>query len=158
MHYISVDLSQATLRRIYGANFTWYSSMLSTTLPISPSSSSTSSDNVLAYRPNYLDSHGSNLAALFVNLEALHPCIGTMDYAISCKLFTYEEDGFRQGRSIIEAADNGNSIVIFDQNVNMATYGFALEGCAQFDSSCFNYNLQLNLVCLLPRSLCANNR
>ena len=38
--------------------------------------SSISSDNLIAYHPNYRDRDGSNLATVFVNLEALYPCIG----------------------------------------------------------------------------------
>ena len=44
-------------------------------LNISPSLNIMSSDNILAYRPSYNDGHGSNFAALFINLKAVYPCI-----------------------------------------------------------------------------------
>ena len=40
-----------------------------------PSSSSISSDDILAYRPSYHDRHGSNLATLFINLGAVYPVL-----------------------------------------------------------------------------------
>ena len=126
-----------------------------TELTISPGSSSTSSNNMIAYYPNYTDAHRSSLATLFVNLEALYPCVDSHN-DISCKLFPYEDDGFRGGRAILESSDDGGNFEIFGQRI--ATYAFALDGCAQLDSNCYStpsqFSMDLLLVCLLPRSQC----
>ena len=46
-----------------------------------PLTASTSTNNLLAYRPNYQDSHTSGLAALFVNIEGVFPCVaGTPEH------------------------------------------------------------------------------
>ena len=130
----------------------------STQLNISPSLNITSSDNILAYRLSYNDRHGSNFAALFINLKAVYPCVTSYTH-ISCKLFTSEDDGFRGGKAIFEASDNGANFQIFG-GTTIITYAFAVEGCAQLTSSCTNippdYAMDLTLVCLLPSSQCSN--
>ena len=114
--------------------------------------------NIIAYRPRYQDisirGHGgsSSTAGLFINMECAFPC--TRAYANFmnnpvCKIFTYEEDGFRSYRSIIEVADGGNHIRIFSQSTSdiSATYGFGVQGCAEFTESCFPTSHQLMIVC-----------
>lgn len=130
---------------------------ISTRLDISPSINGLSSDNILAYRPNFYDGHGSNLATIFINLEAVYPCI-TDYHHISCKLFPSEDDGFRRGRAIFEASDNGGNFRIF--GAHSTTYAFALEGCTQLSSRCITnivsarFNMAFTLVCFLPSSQC----
>ena len=118
-----------------------------------PSIASTSTNNLLAYRPNYQDSHTSGLAALFVNIEGVFPCIaGTPEYYPVCEVFTYDEDGFRNGRALIEAADCGNNIQIFGGT--SATFGFGFSGCSTMTTDCFSYYTEYTIVCLLPRNRC----
>lgn len=114
----------------------------------------TSSNNMVAYRPNYRDAHSSNLAALFVNLQSLFPCLSGANFHPTCSLFTSESDGFRDGKAIIQAADIGNNFRIFSSRTNFETFGFAVEGCSTFSRDCID-NLELDLVCLLPRNRCA---
>ena len=45
-----------------------------------PSMPEISSNNLLAYRPRYADLHKSNLAALFINLEGVFPCLTSTGY------------------------------------------------------------------------------
>jgi len=78
-----------------------------------PSQPSTSADNTLAYRPNYADYHQSGFAGVFLNLEKIFPCGSTGDKTPLCSVFTYDEDGFRKGKAIIEAQDNGYAIRVF---------------------------------------------
>ena len=112
----------------------------------------TSSNNIIAYRPNYRDAHNSNLGALFVNLQTLFPCL-TSNVHPACSIFTSEEDGFRGGKPIIQAADIGNNFRIFSTSSNFETFGFAVSGCSTFASSCVS-TLEVELVCLFPRGRC----
>lgn len=118
-----------------------------------PLTASTSTNNLLAYRPNYQDSHTSGLAALFVNIEGVFPCIaGTPEHYPVCEVFTYDEDGFRNGRALIEAADCGNNLRIFSGTA--ATFGFGFSGCSTMNTDCFAHYTEYAIVCLLPRSRC----
>ena len=114
----------------------------------------TSSDNVVAYRPNYNDAHRSNLGILFINLQALYPCLNGGNIHPACGILTSEEDGFLRGRSIIQAADIGNNFRIFSSTANFETFGFGFSGCTTFVGTCVS-GFELNLVCLLPRNRCA---
>ena len=73
---------------------------------------SITTNNFMFYRPWFNDGMGSNLAALFLNLEAIFPCIVSVSrvgaYYPICHAFTDEEDGFRGGRSILDTGDIGN--------------------------------------------------
>ena len=48
--------------------------------------------------PCFADRHGSGLAAVFLNLEAIFPCTSVIP---QCGVLTHEEDGFFGGRSFI---------------------------------------------------------
>ena len=90
-----------------------------------------------------------------MNIEELFPCAtGLPEFFPVCKLFTFEDDGFRNGHAIIDTADHGNySIVIFN-GTNIATYGFAFTGCPTFTTECFPNLADFSIVCLLPRNRC----
>ena len=107
----------------------------------------------LAYRPSYSDYHGSGLAGMFINMEAVFPCFtaGTID----CRMFTHEEDGFNGGNVIIESGDSGNEFQIFSTSTDIATYGFAIQGCTQMDSTCLRTKFEVGIICLLPRAQCS---
>ena len=124
----------------------------STTISTSPSRNATSG-NMLAYRPNYRDTFQSNLGTIFVHVEAVYPC-ATQTHQISCKLFPNEDDGFRGGRAIFEAMDNGQNFGVFSGT----TYAFAIEGCSQISYSCYSseFTLEYTLVCLLSSNVCSN--
>lgn len=125
----------------------------STTTISTSSSISASSGNILAYRPNYRDDLQSNLATIFVHVEAVYPC-ATRHQEISCKLLPQEDDDFRGGRAIFEAMDTGFGIF------SGATYAFALEGCSQISTSCYASGLTYTfiLMCLVPSSACSNTQ
>ena len=127
-------------------------------IDISPKSSNTSSDNTLAYRPNYRTVYGDNLATLFVNLDTLYSCTNSNHDRVSCKLFPNEDDGFRGGRAIFEASDDGGNFNIFGSS--KVTYAFAFEGCTELNSTCINlpggYYMSFSLVCLLPSRQCSD--
>ena len=121
--------------------------MITTISSFNPSRSATAS-NLLAYHPRYVDHHTSGLAGLFVNLEGVFPClVGTPEYHPVCKLFTYEEDGFRNGRAVIDAADIGNNFNVFTGG-NRATFGFAFTGCPTFTNDCFPTSTQQLQHCM----------
>lgn len=107
---------------------------------------------VLAYRPKYNDYHKSYLAGLFVNLEKLFPCIASSSYAPVCSRFTYEEDGFFKGKSILQASDGGNNFKVFGNSI--ATYGMAISGCPVINGKdgCLPTYAETTITCLLPRS------
>ena len=112
-----------------------------------------SENNILAYYPNYQDTFRSNLATIFIHVETVYPCATSYQH-ISCKLFPNEDDGFRGGRSILEAMDNGVNFRVFSG----VTYAFAIEGCSQINYTCYSSGITLTftLVCLLPSSECSN--
>ena len=124
-----------------------------TTISTSPSTSATSSGNILAYRPSFQDTFRSNLATIFIHVEAVYPC-ATQYQQISCKLFPNEDDGFRGGRAIFEAMDGGLNFGVFSGT----TYAFAIEGCSQINYNCYSsdFTLTFTLVCLVPSSVCSN--
>ena len=114
----------------------------------------TSTDNVIAYRPYFNDVHNSNLAILFLNLEAVFPCLRDTDVMPVCNLFTLEEDGFLGGKSLVQAADLGNNFRIFSNSRFVKTFGFGLTGCRTFATWCVPVSFERSLVCLLPRNVC----
>ena len=109
----------------------------------------TSSNNLLAYRP-----HFRGLGVLFLNLEAIFPCINSSSHFPSCGRLTFEEDGFFNGRSFIEAADAGNQFRIFSTTENIKTYGIAVEECPELNANCWPGYAGISVFCLLPRDLC----
>ena len=123
-----------------------------------PSLSATGANNTVSYRPRYQDiavfGHGgtSTTAVFFINMENAFPCTKSLSYRYRpvCKIFTYEEDGFRSYRPIIEAADSGNHFHIFSDIVHIPTYGFGIQGCAEFTSNCLPTHHLFVIVCYLP--------
>ena len=124
-----------------------------------PSISVTGANNIVSYKPNYHDTTnfghgGSNTTAIFFfNMKEIFPCIKSLTYHYHpvCKIFTNEEDGFRSFRSIIEAADSGNHFRIFNtpSEFSLPTYGFGIQGCAEFTRDCLpTYHLFV-IVCYL---------
>lgn len=77
----------------------------------------------------------TNLAALFLNLEAIYLCINSFN-DVSCKLFPSEDDGFRGGQAIFEASDNERNFQIFSEDASTVTYVLAVEGCRELTLSC----------------------
>ena len=139
-----------TFVKLDGVTFNWEGNR--TAINTSPSSAITSGNYILAYRPNYQDAFRSNLGTIFINVEAVYPCV-SYRHQISCKLFPNEDDGFRGGRAIFEAMDNGGHFRIF----NGTTYAFAIEGCSQLNYNCYSSTITLTfrLVCLVPSSVCS---
>ena len=121
-----------------------------------PSQPSTSTDNTLAYRPNFADYHQSGLAGVFLNLENLFPCASMDDKYPLCSTFTFEEDGFRDGKAIIETEDIGNNLRVFSSTENIKTYGFAFQGCCQLNGldGCMPIYFDMAITCQLARSAC----
>ena len=147
MLYIARLTSSVEIRNV--STYTGGASQpIATLTNFNPATSSTSSNNLLAYRPNYNDHHSSGLAAFFVNIEQVFPC----NPSATCSLFTHEEDGFRNGRAVINAADGGNDFRVFGQGIT--TFGFAFSGCSQMTTSCFAISTEYTIVCLLPRNRC----
>ena len=119
------------------------------------SQSTTSLNNLLAYRPRFNDKHNSDLAAIFVNLEGVFPCLESLnDYHLICRVFTEEEDGFRNGRAFIDSGDTGNHFRIFSSSANVKTYGIAIQGCPVFNETCFPQHHSISVACYLPRAAC----
>ena len=121
-----------------------------------PSQPSTSADNTLAYRPNFADLHQSGLAGVFLNLEKLFPCASMDDKYPLCSTFTFEEDGFRDGKAIIETEDIGNNLRVFSSTENINTYGFAFQGCGELNgrNGCMPKYFQISITCQLSRKAC----
>ena len=138
--------------RLYTTNSTSQVSL------VDPSQNQTSADNLLAYRPNFKDRHNSGLAGIFINIEGVFPCtVGLHKSSVLrgpvCKLFTSEEDGFNDGRAIVELGDAGNvELTVFGSNVRL--YGLAFSGCQMLTEKCLPLWFQSEIVCMLPRSIC----
>ena len=122
------------------------------------SQSAAGANNTVSYRPRYQDTTefghgGSNTTAVFfINMEKAFPCIKNLSYRYHpvCKIFTNEEDGFRSFRSIIEAADSGNQFRIFSNTSDIPTYGFGIQGCAEFTIDCLPTHYNSVIVCYSP--------
>ena len=114
------------------------------------------SGGIFAYRPQFQDRQNSNLAAWFINLEAVFPCLAPLtDYYPICRVYTDEDDGFRRGRDLIDAADTGNDLRVFSTTENILTYGVAIQGCPVLNADCWASFTSLSVVCLLPRGPCS---
>ena len=112
---------------------------------VNPSLSTTSSNNLLAYRPRFSDYHGSNLAGIFLNVKEL-TCGSRM-----CMILSNEEDGFNNGQVLIGAADGGNDFRVFNSTKDIPTYGFAIKGCPVFNNSCLPNYFSIIIACYVPR-------
>lgn len=143
----------ASFVKLDGVTFSQQGS--TTTISTSPNISAVDSGNILAYRPNYQDEFESNLATIFIHVEAVYPC-ATQYQQISCKLFPNEDDGFLGGRAIFEAMDDGSNLGEFSGT----TYAFAIEGCSQINYNCYSstFTLEYILMCLVPSSVCSNTQ
>ena len=123
-----------------------------------PSLSATGANNTVSYQPRYRDTtdfgHGGSdtTAAFFINMRKVFPCTRSLSYRYHpvCKIFTNEEDGFRSYRPIIEAADSGNHFRIFSTTSDIPTYGFGIQGCAEFTMDCLPTHHLFVIVCYLP--------
>ena len=131
-----VTLYRKTLRKTL-----WSSTMIANLSLANPSVSATSSNNLLAYRPKFKDSHKSNLAGIFLNAKEL-TCGSRM-----CKILPNEEDGFNKGRAIIEAGDGGNNFRVFNSKKYIPTYGFAIAGCPEMNEDCLPRWYSFNILC-----------
>ena len=72
--------------KLDGVSFNWEGNR--TTINTSPSNAITSGNYILTYRPNYQDVFRSNLGTIFINIEAVYPCV--YHHQITCKLFPNE--------------------------------------------------------------------
>ena len=118
-----------------------------------PALASTSSNDLLAYRPNYDDFHNgnSNLGVVFLNLNGIFPCVPPATY-IPCGVVSMEEDAFNGGQVFLQAIDRGNQFLIFNSAV--FTFGIAVKGCSQLNPSCWPTWVQKGVTCQLPRQNC----
>ena len=125
-------------------------------LSILNSSAPEISNNLLAYYPNYTDTHTSGIAALFFNLVVAFPCLNALSsYPPICKVFTFDDDGFHNGRAIIEASDTGNNLSIFNGTVK-GVFGFGFSGCPEFTEDCYPRFAEYIVACYLPRNICGH--
>ena len=106
--------------------------------------------NLFSYRPMFSGNHRSELGVMFINIEAIFPCVANTDYNAICRTFTDEDDGFRGGRAIIDSGDDGNTFSVFSFFTEQ--YGFAFQGCPTFNTTCFPSFHSFNIVCHLPAS------
>ena len=100
--------------------------------------------NLLAYRPNFADTHGSNLGAIFLNLLSIFPCSNAVTVnPMICSLANREEDGFNQGRVLIGTQDLQYDIF----GTSVLSYGIAIQSCPQLDSSCLPDSYTFAVTC-----------
>ena len=126
------------MARIQSLNSTTFSRVGTTSeIHFNSYTSSTSGDNTIAYHPNYRDRNWSNLAAVFVNLEALYPCISGLGNSLVCQAFA---NGLTGGRSLVQGAEIGNHLRIFSssRNLPIATWAFGLGECTWFNTNCIS--------------------
>ena len=150
MLYLSMrNTRKLTIRKIKGGSFTL--GPVLNTITIGNGQTPTTS-TILAYRPRYNGYHHTRRGAVFLNLESLFPCAGKTDLVPVCRRFTQEEDGFLRGKSIIDAADEGNNMKIFGTNIK--TYGFVFQGCSYLNgnNACLPTFFQTVITCYVPRA------
>ena len=110
-----------------------------------PSAPQTST--LLAYRPQYDDFHDSGLAGLFVNIQDVYPCTQSIpNYEPVCTTFTRDEDGFRNAKRFIQAADTGNNMAVFGGD---SVFALAVEGCPEMNEDCLHSWAQIDIACML---------
>ena len=147
---LKLEMHNHTTLDPFGATF------LSNISISNPSLPATSPNNLLAYRPRFSDDHASNLAGIFINLPGVFPCLElTPTYAPICHVLTEEEDGFRNGKALIDAGDGGNAFRVFSSTSNIETYGMAIQDCPEFTISCFPSYYSFTVACYLPRATCS---
>ena len=132
-------------------NFRARSEILASISLSDPSQSATSSNNLLAYRPSFMDDHGSNLGAIFLNIRDIFPCTGgtISSNPVLCSLASREEDGFNNGRVLIPTMDL--QFNVFSQTENIPTYGVAVQGCPQLNETCLPTSYTFAVTCQMPR-------
>ena len=161
MRFLVLGMSDTRQLRLYSLNHSttnYFSETLLATVSVTNvSQAATSSNNLLAYRPNYNDHHNSNLAGIFINLEGVFPCIVplTNEFPIICHLSSAEEDGFRGGKALIGSGDIGNHFQIFSSTPDTFTYGIAVQDCPLLNAACFPTYQEISVVCYLPRAACS---
>ena len=151
---LTLHMEPNRLLRLYSTNTT------SEIVLTDPTQSIISSDNLLAYYPEFMDRSNSGLAGIFINIEGIFPCATDLSVpgilkGPSCKLFTSEEDGFNLGKPIIELGDAGNIELASVFGPDIALYGLAISGCPTITKECLPTWFQSEIVCMLPRSKCA---
>ena len=118
----------------------------------------TSANNLIAYRPRFQPrnpSLQSQLGVLFFNIDGIFPCVKSIQsYTPTCGLLTGDSNAFNQGRSFIQAADNGYNFPVFSSTENIKTYGIAVAGCPELTDACWPEYTSLTIFCLLPRQHC----
>ena len=121
-----------------------------------PALANTSSNNLLAYQPNYDDFHSgnSNLGVVFLNLNGIFPCVPS-ETRIPCGVLSLEGDAFSNGRVFLQAIDRGNNFRIFSSTENLYTYGMAVQDCPQLTASCWPAYVERGITCQLPRQYCS---
>ena len=121
-----------------------------------PSQSVTSSNNLLAYRPRFNGLHNSGLGAIFINIGGVFPCVAPLtDYYPICSIFSDEEDGFRNGMTLLSSSDLGNNLRVFSTTDNIQTYGIAVQDCPELNTTCFPTHVSIQVACYLPRGACS---
>ena len=76
----------------------------------------------------YVAAHGSNLGALFFNIPGIFPCLQSAPHGLHlpCFIATADEDGFTNGRALLQAVD------LFDVfSPRTITFGLAFQNCSQ---------------------------
>ena len=100
--------------------------------------------------------HQRNLAGVFINLEGVFPCLAPLTtYYPICRVFTEEEDGFRDGKALIDSGDLGNNFRVFSSFRDILMYGIAIQQCPEFNTTCLPEYHSFTVACYLPRSACS---
>ena len=124
-----------------------------------PAQAATSLNNLFAYRPRFSDNQGSNLAAIFINLEGVFPCIQSLSgYVPICSTHTEEDDGFHRGKALIDSADASNQWRVSSStsiSTLKLTFGIVIQDCPEFTPQCFPSHNRFSVVCYLPRDACS---
>ena len=151
MLYLSIGAGKRvlTIRKIKGGSFRLGPVLDRITIGNGQTSKTSS---ILGYRRRYNDYHSTRFGAVFLNLEKLFPCAGKNGLIPVCRRFTQEEDGFYKGKSILEAADGGNTMRIFGTRIK--TYGFVFEQCSYLNGryGCLPNYFETVVTCFLPRA------
>ena len=106
-----------------------------------PAQANTSSNSLLAYRPNY-------------NLNGIFPCVPP-ETRVPCGVVSMEEDTFSGGQVILQAIDRGNNFQIFSSTEPyLYTYVMAVQGCPQLTNSCWPNWVERRVTCQLPWQYC----
>ena len=158
MQLLRISMTNMRQLRLFAQNHTiLQTSAELAAISLSNPSSVTSSNNLLAYRPRFVDAHNSNLAGVFINMEgvfnAFNHSLITFQYVKSSLMRRMASEAAKLWLVLVMMVYN--HFRVFSTTSDILTYGVAIQDCPEFNATCFPIRLSFNIACYLPRAVCS---